>query len=132
MKFFKIGTAVLIIIILSVCVWIYPFKLPDKNNFLLEVEFKKDCSLGETAEFLCRFKNNTHKLLKTEHSANIISYAVDGEKENMISKAVTEYFLPYQCNERIIKYTFEEKGRHVITFFAEIIILKSEKKYRFY
>ena len=128
MKFLKIGTAALIIVILSVCIWIYPFKLPDKSDFLLEVEFKKEYSLGETAEFLCRFKNNTHKLLKSEHAADIISYAVDGEKENMISKAVTEYFLPYQSHERIIEYTFEEKGEYIITFFAEIEILKGGKR----
>lgn len=128
MKFLKIGMVVLIIIILSVCLWVYPFKLPNKNDFILEVKYKKDCFLGETTEFLCSFKNNTHKLLKLEHAANIISYAVDGKKENMISKAVTEYFSPYQSNERIIEYTFEEKGEYVITFFAEIKILKGEKK----
>lgn len=127
-KFLKIGTAVLLTVCILVFTWIYPFKLPNENDFLLEVEFPTNISAGEAVKFSCRLKNNTHKLLKTEHAAHIISYEFNGEKENMIQTAIEDYFLPYQSEERIISHIFKEQGEYAVTVFAEFDILKGKEK----
>lgn len=95
-----------------------------EDDFLLSVDFDNYIESGKDATFHCELTVPTK--MKINHSSQLISYEVDGNRETITDQGIVEYFSKGQVIERDITLTFDKKGNYTIIFFSEFKIADEE------
>ena len=127
-KMFFIFAFILLFIGLSSLIIYREKKTISNDDFLLIVDFNNNIKINEKVTFYCEL--TFPKRMKVEHSSQLISYEINGNRETITGQGVVEYISKGQVIKRNINLTFEKKGNYTIIFFSEFKSENNESKYK--
>lgn len=93
-------------------------------DFVITVDFDNHIEVGTSTTFFCKLM--FPETLKVEHSAQLISYEINGNKEKITAQKIIEKIPKGKNIERSVTLSFEKEGTYLITFFSKFNIANSE------